>query len=297
MALVLPALPEPQLAPLRSAYDAAVRARRVRTVLGLVILAGAIAVSGVVAEVSLGTLAANAAGFFRYLGRLFVFDGGPAAGQYVWRDPAEWFWNLRAWLLLMLDTVLAAYAATLAGTLGAFLLCFHAARNVAPRPGVRILVKRTLELFRTVPEIVFALLFVIAFGLGPMAGVLAIAIHTMGANGKLFTEVVENIDLKPVEGVTATGARWVDAMRYAVLPQVQSNFLSYTLLRFEINTRGASVMGFVGAGGIGQDLIEAIRKFYYTDVSAMLLLLVVTVMLVDVGSGWLRHRLLGRERR
>jgi len=297
MAVPVPILGEPRLAPLRRAYDAAVRARRVRTVLGLVVLAAAVVVSGRVAEVSLATLAANLTGFFRYLGRLFVFDGGPMAGQYVWRDPAEWFWNLGPWLHLMLDTVLAAYVATLAGTLGSFLLCFHAARNVAPRAGVRLLIVRTFELFRTVPEIVFALLFVIAFGLGPIAGVLAIAIHTMGANGKLFTEVVENVDLGPVDGVTATGARWVDAMRFAVLPQVLANFVSYTLLRFEINVRGASVMGFVGAGGIGQDLIEAIRKFYYTDVSAMLLLLAVTVTLIDVGSGWLRHRLLGRARR
>jgi phosphonate transport system permease protein len=250
-----------------------------------------------VAEVNLATLATNFTGFFRYLGRLLVLDGGPASGQLVWRDPVEWFWNLRHWVLLIMDTVLAAYVATLVGTVGAFVLCFYAARNMAPRGALRVLVTRTFELCRTVPEIVFALLFVIAFGLGPIAGVLAIAIHTMGANGKLFTEVVENVDMKPVEGVTATGARWVEALRFAVLPQVLSNFVSYTLLRFEINVRGASVMGFVGAGGIGQDLIEAIRKFYYTDISAMLVLLICTVTLIDVGSGRLRHALLGRERR
>ena len=96
----------------------------------------------------------------------------------------------------------------------------------------------------------------------------------MGALGKLFSEVVENIDMKPVEGVIATGGNWVQAIRFAVLPQVLSNFVSYGLLRFEINVRGAAVMGFVGAGGIGQDLIEAIRKFYYSDVSAILVLLI-----------------------
>jgi phosphonate transport system permease protein len=104
-----------------------------------------------------------------------------------------------------------------------------------------------MEFSRTVPELVFALIFVVAFGLGPMAGVLAIAIHTMGALGKLFAEVVENIDMKPIDGVVATGANWVQKIRFAVLPQVLSNFTSYALLRFEINGRGAAVLGFVGA--------------------------------------------------
>ena len=125
-----------------------------------------------------------------------------------------------------------------------------------------------MEFCRTVPGIVFALIFVIAFGLGPMAGVLAIAIHCIGALGKQYAEMVENIDMKPVEGVRSTGASWLACMRFAVLPQVAAGFASYTLLRFEINVRDASVMGFVGAGGIGMELITAIRKFYYSDVSA-----------------------------
>ncbi len=116
---------------------------------------------------------------------------------------------------------------------------------------------------RTVPDVVFALLFVIAFGLGPMVGVLAIAIHTTGALGKLFAEVVENIDMRPVDGLSASGASWVETVRFAVLPQVLSNFASYALLRFEINVRGAAVLGFVGAGGIGQEFLAAIRNFYY----------------------------------
>ncbi|MGH8429476.1 MAG: PhnE/PtxC family ABC transporter permease, partial [Solimonas sp.] len=102
---------------------------------------------------------------------------------------------------------------------------------------------------------------------------------------------------KPVEGATATGADWVSTIRFAVLPQVLSNFASYTLLRFEINVRGAAVMGFVGAGGIGQDLIEAIRKFYYSDVSAILLLILVTVALIDTLTSKIRHHLIGLEDR
>src|SRR5450756_994459 len=136
-----------------------------------------------------------------------------------------------------------------------------------------------------------------AFGLGPMAGVLAITIHSVGALGKQYMEMVENIDMKPVEGVRSTGAGWISCMRFAVLPQVSAGFASYTLLRFEINVRGASVMGFVGAGGIGQELVVAIRKFYYSDVSAILLMIIVSVFVIDIGTGWIRGRLFGRDRR
>jgi phosphonate transport system permease protein len=129
-----------------------------------------------------------------------------------------------------------------------------------------------------------------------MPGVLALAIHSMGALGKLFAEVVENIDMRPVEGATSTGANRVTTIRFAVLPQVMSNFTSYALLRFEINVRTAAVMGFVGAGGIGQDLMVAIRKFYYTDVSAILVLIIATVMVIDLLTEQLRHRLIGMER-
>ena len=135
------------------------------------------------------------------------------------------------------------------------------------------------------------------FALGPMAGVLAIAIHSAGALGKLFSEIVENIDMKPVEGVRSTGASWLACMRFAVLPQVTAGYASYALLRFEINVREASVMGFVGAGGIGQELIVAIRKFYYSDVSAILITIILTVFLIDIGTGWLRGKLFGKDAR
>ena len=168
-----------------------------------------------------------------------------------------------------------------------------AAANVTGSRTACILVRRGLEFCRTVPEIVFALLFVIAFGLGPMVGVLALAIHSTGALGKLFSEVVENIDMRPVESLTAAGAGRIETLRFAVLPQVLSNFVSYGLLRFEINVRGAGVMGFVGAGGIGQELLVAIRNFYYADVSAILVLIILTVMAIDLGTERLRHGLLG----
>jgi phosphonate transport system permease protein len=193
--------------------------------------------------------------------------------------------------------LLIAYVATLTGMVGAFAAAAPASRNLMRRAWVGFAVRRSLEFCRTVPDIVFALIFVAAFGLGALPGVLAIAIHTTGALGKLFTEVVENIDMAPVEGVASTGASWLSQVRFAVTPQVLSNLVSYALLRFEVNVRGATVIGFVGAGGIGQDLIVAIRKFYYSDVSAMLLMIIATVMAIDMLSARLRHRLLAMESR
>ena len=113
--------------------------------------------------------------------------------------------------------------------------------------------------------------------------------------GKLFSEVVENVNMQPVEGLTAAGATYVETVRFGVVPQVVSNFVSYTLLRFEINVRGATVLGFVGAGGIGKELISTIRQFYYADVSAILVIIIGTVFLIDWLTEILRHRLLSLD--
>jgi phosphonate transport system permease protein len=132
--------------------------------------------------------------------------------------------------------------------------------------------RRFLEFCRGVPEILLALVFVFAVGIGPLAGVLAIAIHTTGALGKLFAEVNENASMRPVDGITAVGGNWFDEMRYGIVPQVLPNFFSYALLRFEINVRASSIVGFVGAGGIGQELNHVI-SFYSDDrVTAVLIL-------------------------
>lgn len=286
-------LPPEQLERALAAYRSAVVAKRMRFLLGAVILLFAIWTAGIVGEVDL-------AKFFANIDRLpnYIWNIVPNLTWVNLRgDVAEWFWNFKDWSRLLIDTLLIAYLGTLLGAVGAFFLCFYATANLEKRGWVRALCRRFLEFCRTVPEIVFALLFVVAFGLGPMPGVLALMIHTVGALGKLYAEVAENIDMKPVEGATATGATWVSSIRFGVLPQVMSNFASYTLLRFEINVRGAAVMGFVGAGGIGQDLMEAIRKFYYSDVSAILVLIIATVMIIDLVTERLRHALIGLETR
>ena len=256
--------------------------------LALSILSGAASIRG--PDVLPDNLARNISNFTSYFGRIVPRLTFANFGA----DVADWYWNIAGWLKLLLDTVLIAYLGTLIGAGGAFMFAFFAATNLAPGNVLRWSVKRIFEFCRTVPDLVFALMFVSAFGLGPLAGILAIAIHSFGTLGKLFTEAIENIDMKPVEGVRSTGSRFIETVRFGALPQVMSGFASYTLLRFEINVRSGSVVGMVGAGGIGQDLFVAIRKFYYTDVSAILLMIIVSVAIIDLVTEQIRHRLSGQ---
>lgn len=291
MAHLVAVLPEPQRAALAAAYDEAVAARRRQLLLGIVVFLLLLIVAGYGAEIAPAKFWANIGNFTSYFDRLMKLD----SGARVWTDPADWFWGLSRWLRLLGETIMIAYAGTLSGAVIAFCACFLASRTMMESAWLRLTVRRLLELLRTVPDLVFAMLFVVAFGLGPLPGVLALTLHSAGTLGKLFTEVVETIDMRPVEGIAAAGGGWLARVRFGAMPQVLSNFASYALLRLEINVRGAAVIGFVGAGGIGQDLLIAIRKFYYSDVSAMLLLLIACVMILDVLSERLRHGLLAME--
>jgi phosphonate transport system permease protein len=293
MTTAISILPGQQLAALNEAYGKAVARRRLRFALSIALFCAALVIAAIGADVNLRTLFTYFGHFVSYFDRLLTLD----SGRRVWTDIPEWLWGWRKWSLLLGETILISYVGTTSGAVVGFALSFLAAENTSPATWLRFMVKRSMEFCRTVPDIVFALVFVIAFGLGPMAGVLALMIHSIGALGKQYAEMVENIDMKPVESVRSTGAGWISCMRFAVLPQVAAGFASYTLLRFEINVRSASVMGFVGAGGIGLELITAIRKFYYSDVSAILLMIVLTVFVIDIGTGWIRGRLFGEERR
>jgi phosphonate transport system permease protein len=291
MAAVLQ-LPDRQLAALREAYRATSRAKRMRYLLLLAVAVVLIWLSAIQAEVDPKTFLAKIGGFTSYFDRMATLD----SGQRVWTNPVEWFWSFKRIARLIGETVLMAYVGTLTGAIVGFALNFVASPNVT---GNRVLVfcaRRFLEFCRTVPDIVFALVFVVAFGLGPLPGVLAIAIHSAGALGKQFFETTENIDTKPIEGLRSVGASYVEMVRFAVVPQVLASFSSFALLRFEINVRGATVLGFVGAGGIGQDLMEAIRKFYYSDVSAMLVMIIAVVMTIDISTQYLRRALIGEAR-
>lgn len=291
MTVAVSILPEQQLAVLNAAYRKAVARKRLRLTLATAVFFAALVIAAIGAEVNLRTFFTYFGNFVSYFDRILTLENGTR----VWTDIGEWFWGWRKWLWMLGETILISYVGTLSGAILGFSLNFFAAENTSPAPWLRFAVRRVLEFARTVPGIVFALIFVIAFGLGPMAGVLAIAIHSTGALGKQFSEIVENADMKPVEGVRSTGANWISCMRFAVLPQVAAGYASYALLRFEINVREASVMGFVGAGGIGQELVVAIRKFYYSDVSAILLTIILTVFIIDIGTGWARGRLFGKD--
>lgn len=239
--------------------------------------------------------------------RWIIPAGLPRLGEYIEKtlpvlrwdslgaDFANWFWRWKIWLELLFETVLIAFMATALGVFGGFLLSFPAARNLTPNKWVLWITRRYLEIARTVPELVWALIFVFCFGVGPMAGVMAIALHATGALGKLYSEVNENIDMKPLEGVKAAGGTWFDQIRYGAVPQVLPNIISYTLLRFEINVRSSSIIGYVGAGGLGQEFRTAMSFQEYTDLSALFLIILLTVIIIDYGSEKLRHRIIGME--
>jgi len=272
-------------------YHRVVLRRRRQSFVVLAILAALVLLAARFGEVDLRNLVDNISNFTSYFGRIMP----KLSVAHFSADVADWYWNITGWLKLLLDTILIAYLATLIGATGAFMVAPLAAANLAPSVALRFGIKRIFEFCRTVPDLVFALMFVASFGLGPFAGILAIAIHTFGTLGKLFTEALENIDMKPVEGVRSTGSRFVETVRFGALPQVMSTFASYTLLRFEINVRSGSVVGMVGAGGIGQDLFVAIRKFYYTDVSAILLMIIVCGAVIDLVTERIRNHLSGQE--
>lgn len=212
-------------------------------------------------------------------------------------DLANWFWRWPVWMRLLFETILIAFMATFLGVIGGFVLSFPAARNLTPNKYVLWGCRRYLEIARTVPELVWALIFVFCFSVGPMAGVLAIALHATGSLGKLYSEVNENIDMRPLEGVKAAGGSWFDQIRYGAVPQVMPNIISYTLLRFEINVRASSIIGYVGAGGLGQEFRTAMSFQEYTDLSALFIIIFVTVIVIDFLSEKLRHRVIGMGER
>ena len=193
----------------------------------------------------------------------------------------------------LIETLNIAAAATLlGGAFGAF-LALGSTRHLARFPALTPLFRRTADIMRAIPEIVIALVLIFILGGGPVPAVLAIAFHTAGALGKLFSESAENADLKPVEGLTSTGASWSQQIWLGILPQVAPNWLSYALLRFEINVRASAILGFVGSGGIGYELKVAMQwgGGKYDQVVAIFLLLFLTIMLIDQCSDRFRHRL------
>lgn len=210
-------------------------------------------------------------------------------------DMAYWYYDFPNWLSLLTDTFLMAISATIVGGVLALLLSFLASRNITAHHWAAFVVRRAAEVTRTVPEVVFALVFVVAFGVGPTAGFLAITIHSFGALLKLYSELHEDIEIVQLEGLQAAGANWMQSMRFGVFPQVLPGIITYTLWRIELNIRSAAIIGFVGAGGIGQELYKAISLGFHEDISAIVVMIVITVMCIDIACEKLRHSIIGKE--
>lgn len=235
---------------------------------------------------------------------LLVWSWGPTEMRKIghlftdWRNMTEFAsgflrpdfsdWDAYAWE--MVETVqIAVWGTTLAVVFGIPFAILSSA-NVCPAWIVHP-VRRMMDSFRAINEIVFALLFIVAVGLGPFAGVMAVFIHNTGIIAKLFSEAVESVDPRPVEGIRATGAIRLQEVIFGVVPQVMPLWTSYTLYRFETNVRSAAVLGIVGAGGIGQTVYENIRSFHYAETAAIMIIIVISVMLIDVVSAQLRRML------
>lgn len=191
----------------------------------------------------------------------------------------------------IIATIQMAIVGTTLGALLALPVCVLAARNVTPHPFIRPAVRFLLNSLRTIPELVFALVFVAAVGLGPFAGVMAILLHSLGFLGKVFSEALESVDPHPVEALKGVGAGELQAAWYAVVPQALPVMASYVLYNFEVNLRAATILGLVGAGGIGFELQLAISLFHFHDVATIVILIGLCVVALDTISSLLRRRL------
>ncbi|MDY8109901.1 phosphonate ABC transporter, permease protein PhnE [Fulvimarina sp. 2208YS6-2-32] len=216
---------------------------------------------------------------------LFTDAGNMVEYAAGFTDPnfSQWQYYLRE-MVVTLQIALWGTVLSLIVSIPFGILC---ARNMVPwwilQP-----TRRLMDFFRAIHELVWAVLFVVAVGLGPFAGVMALFLHNTGIMAKLFSEAVESIDPRPVEGIRATGASRIQEVVYGVIPQVLPLWVSYFLYRFETNVRSATILGVIGAGGIGQILFESIRGFYYAESAAILIIIVVCVVLTDLLSQQLR---------
>nr|WP_325248700.1 phosphonate ABC transporter, permease protein PhnE [Amylibacter sp.] len=238
----------------------------------------------------------NAGGFWNGLPHVLDFPAEVVteAAQKINLLPA----HLVTFFPSLMETINIAAAATLFGALIAVVLALLSTRGLARWPRMIPVFRRMSDIMRAIPEIVIALVLIFVLGGGPVPAMIAIAFHTVGALGKLFSEVTENADLKPVEGLASVGAGWLQRMWLGVIPQVSPNFISYALLRFEINIRASAILGFVGAGGIGYDLRNAISwgQGKYDEAAAIFILLFLAIVAVDQISSLLRNKLVGTSK-
>ena len=189
------------------------------------------------------------------------------------------------------ESVYIAWIGTIIGAILSLPLAFLAATNVAPR-WIRIPVRQLFNAIRAVPELIVAVIFIPITGLGPWAGTLAIGLHSVGTLGKWATEAIEGVDTGPLEAVEATGGRWVSGMRWGILPQIMPIVASFWLFRFEINVRASAVLGMIGAGGVGAELVSQLMFRNFSAVGAVLGITVLVVLTIDTMSAAVRRRII-----
>lgn len=192
----------------------------------------------------------------------------------------------------IIETVAIAAASTFIAVFVSIPIAFGAAKNITPARPVYIICRGIISLTRTIHEIIWALIFVVAIGLGAFAGTLGLAFHAIGFMGKLVAEEIENIDPGQVEAIESTGASRMAVLRYSVVPQILPAFIGLTLYRWDINLRASVIVGIVGAGGIGFHLQQNMGMFNYQNVAAILLVIFVLVGIAEWFSSWVRHRII-----
>jgi phosphonate transport system permease protein len=217
-------------------------------------------------------------------------EGTVNMGEFLGRLFPPDFSKIGTILALLLETFQMAVVGTVLGAVLALFAAVCAASNIAPK-WLYYPARWVMNIIRSVPDLVFALMFVSAVGLGPFAGILAMTLGSIGSIGKIFAEAMEQVDRGPVVAMEAVGASKRQIIQYGILPQAAPLLTSYTLLLFEGNVRGATILGLVGAGGIGLELTTAMRMYDYGHLSAIIICIIVLVTLIDQGSALIRRRI------
>ena len=278
------------VARLSTAYLAQVKAKRLMNFIMLVLFFAFFGAGFYTAD------SRNAGGFWVGIGNVFDFPSAMFGEAFERAHLMPGY--LVKYFPSLIETINIAAASTLLGAVFGLVISLLVTRGFAPLPWLVGPLRRILDILRAVPEIVIALVLIFMLGGGPVPAMIAIALHTVGALGKLFSEVNENASLKPVEGLASVGANWIQRMWLGVIPQVAPNYLSYALLRFEINIRASAILGFVGAGGIGYDLRNTMSWGVgkYDEAATIFILLFLTIVAVDQLSSIMRNRFINGSR-
>lgn len=267
---------------LQREYGLIVRKKRLYSFILLILFFSLMATGFMVAEDR------NAGGFLDGLSKLFDFPNAVISEAFAEVDKIPGL--MLQYLPDLIETINIAAASTLIGAVLGALISMLVTRGFSKYTWIIPIFRRLLDIMRAVPEVVIALVLIFVMGGGPVPAMVAIAFHTTGALGKMFSEVNENASLKPVEGLESVGANWLQRMGLGVMPQVAPNYLSYALLRFEINIRASAILGFVGAGGIGYELKNAITwgMGRFDQAAAIFILIFITIVFFDQISSHFR---------